>query len=410
MASKNVIRVEIVGDDKLSPTLKTAGNEADTTGGKFSKFKVSSAQLFAGLAAGVGTAIAVGAVLLKAGDKLNESQDQFQTALRDTHQTVSSLTADGIGPLLGQMEKWGYTNDQVYDGLGSLVRAGDNVTTATTDMSLAADVAKGRNIDLTTAEQLLVKVRTGHVSLLGRYGIAVKDANGNIISQQQAIAKLSGLYAGSADTAAESLTGKTEAMRAKFGDLKEQLGQKLMPVFYGAVNWFIGTFEPAVGNVELKVAHFAVSITDFVVPKVKALIQAGKDVVQWFRDGFNVLHDYVYDPFRAGINDVISAWDDTIGKLAHGQSYGFSVAGHKIGITLPDLNIPKLHSGGVFTSASGEGLALLRNGEGVFTPQQMAALGGGRSGGNIINNFPAGSAPTAVNASLSRWQRRNGQS
>lgn len=76
--------------------------------------------------------------------------------------------------------------------------------------------------------------------------------------------------------------------------------------------------------------------------------------------------------------------------------------------------IPRLHEGGVFNSGRGEGLALLRDGEGVFTPAQMNALGAGgvalgRSG-SMIFNFPAGVDPAAVVRAQVRYNRRNGLS
>jgi hypothetical protein len=54
--------------------------------------------------------------------------------------------------------------------------------------------------------------------------------------------------------------------------------------------------------------------------------------------------------------------------------------------------IPTLHTGGIFDSGYGEGLALLKDGEGVFTPAQMKSLGempawagGGPGGGRGVN-------------------------
>ena len=101
-------------------------------------------------------------------------------------------------------------------------------------------------MSLASAEQLLVKVRTGHVALLGRYGIATKDATGKTISEGAAIAKLSAMYAGSAKTATESLTGKTKVLHAEFTDMTAHLGQKLIPILItlgNDVENVVGFFE-----------------------------------------------------------------------------------------------------------------------------------------------------------------------
>lgn len=53
--------------------------------------------------------------------------------------------------------------------------------------------------------------------------------------------------------------------------------------------------------------------------------------------------------------------------------------------------VPTFHSGGVFRSGSGEGLAMLRDGERVLTPGQSSGYGGG--GGVVINYSSFGETP-----------------
>ncbi len=278
----NVIKVAIIGDEssldrataKAKSHLKSLDSEA-----KSSAASMSSRAKAIG-AAMAGGALAIATIAIKNGDALNESEDQLSGALDNMHQHVKNL-GQAIDPLQSQMEKWGYTNAQVDDGLAKLVRSGDKLTTATKDEALAANIAKGRHIDLAAAEDLLVKVRTGHVALLGRYGIATKDATGKTISITAAVGKLTAMYKGSANRAAQSMAGKTAALKAKFTDMTAHLGQKLIPILLhlGVIlGNVIGFFErnraALVALVAVVGTFVAATTTMFIIDKVRMLTEA----------------------------------------------------------------------------------------------------------------------------------------
>lgn len=89
----------------------------------------------------------------------------------------------------------------------------------------------------------------------------------------------------------------------------------------------------------------------------------------------------IADAFIGVLNFLIDAWNALDFKLP--SFAGLEVKGVQVipgweGSTLgmPDIpRIPSFHTGGIFQATGSEGLALLRNGEGVFTPEQMRALG-----------------------------------
>jgi hypothetical protein len=238
--------LKFIGDDaQLSRVFEKMGKASEKASKGFTGFSKIGVAAFAGLAGG---AIATGAMLVRAGDKLNESQDLLKNALADTGQKVADLTRS-TGPLMKQMEHWGIANSDVNDGLAKLVRAGDKFTTAQADMALAANVMKGRHIDLAAAEDLVVKVRTGHVALLGRYGINIKDVHGKVISQTEAIKRLSQVYKGAAEESTRSLAGKTAELKAKFEDVKAHVGQKLIPILLSCATFLTNTLVPAFSKV-----------------------------------------------------------------------------------------------------------------------------------------------------------------
>jgi hypothetical protein len=121
--------------------------------------------------------------------------------------------------------------------------------------------------------------------------------------------------------------------------------------------------------------------------------------------GIGAVANVIAAPFKVAFDAIKRLWNDTIGSIHIHEGVGpFHL----------DFDGPRLHGGGVFNSGMGEGLALLKDGEGVFTPAQMAALGaatGGGSGrgGSTIINLPAGVDPDAVVQAQLRYDRRNGR-
>lgn len=57
------------------------------------------------------------------------------------------------------------------------------------------------------------------------------------------------------------------------------------------------------------------------------------------------LADLLVAPFRTAFNAIISLWNDSIGKIAHGQT----INAGPVHLTLPNLNVPKLAEGGIVT-------------------------------------------------------------
>lgn len=108
--------------------------------------------------------------------------------------------------------------------------------------------------------------------------------------------------------------------------------------------------------------------------------------------------DGIKDAFRAAVNWIIRAWNGLEFRIPGFDPPG---PGPKFGgftLGLPD--VPELHTGGIFKprGGGGEGLAMLERGEGVFTPEQMAALGGGAGGikiGTVIMGRNEGAAALA---------------
>jgi len=111
---------------------------------------------------------------------------------------------------------------------------------------------------------------------------------------------------------------------------------------------------------------------DWVMGKARKLGEFILDIPGRIKSGFSRLKDIILAPFRAAFNAVSRAWNSTIGSLSWSvPSWVPGIGGN----TISAPRLPEFHRGGVMPG-SGEGLAVLQGGEGVFTREQMAALGG----------------------------------
>ena len=113
----------------------------------------------------------------------------------------------------------------------------------------------------------------------------------------------------------------------------------------------------------------------------RTLYHAGASLIGGLWDGMKAIGSGAVDVARSIANGIIGFLNSSmIGSLNSSLDMvwrNIPFTSGKFPFHLP--SIPKFHTGGVYSDAD-EGLALLRRGEGVFTPEQMSALGAGVSG------------------------------
>lgn len=197
---------------------------------------------FGALSAG---AVAFGTIAVKQAQEQEVATARLKQAISNIGQSYDTY-GDKISKAEDAAVKLGFADDEVTQGLGKLVPATKNVGESIKLMSLAEDIARGRHIDLASATDLLVKVQTGHVALLGRIGINVKDANGQIISQEEAVKRLTAMYGGQASAYTETFAGKIAVLRQEFAQFAEKIGFILIPILttlMGTITSVVGFFE-----------------------------------------------------------------------------------------------------------------------------------------------------------------------
>ena len=182
----------------------------------------------AGLAI-AGAAVAIGVASVKSADTFDIAHARMQAAIKATHGSFGALSPK-IDATDSAMRKFGITDGDTEAAIARLTLATHSTNDALNLMSLAANIAAGRHIDLSAATDILAKVETGHVALLGRLGIATKDATGKTISQQQAIAELTSMFAGQASAAASTFAGKQQVLKAQLEHVEVSIGHALIPI------------------------------------------------------------------------------------------------------------------------------------------------------------------------------------
>jgi len=121
-------------------------------------------------------------------------------------------------------------DDKMKPVLASLVASTKDYGKALDLASLAADIARGKNMSLEAAADLVGKVAMGNTGILKRYGITLDDN----ATSQEALAELQERFAGQAEAYGQTTQGQLEATSLRIGDFRESLGGALgamQPVF-----------------------------------------------------------------------------------------------------------------------------------------------------------------------------------
>lgn len=184
-----------------------------------------SALIFGGISS-VAT-LGFGQVLRSARDAAVEQQtalSQLQVALKDAGIAQSAYTGT-VREGLDAMEKLGFDDEDAAKAMALTVRATKDVTSAQRLQSTAADVARGRNMSLVSATQLLVRVQAGQVGSLRRLGINVEKG----ISGTKALAEVQRQYAGAAAEFASSAEGSQQRFNVALHNTEATIGRALLP-------------------------------------------------------------------------------------------------------------------------------------------------------------------------------------
>lgn len=140
-------------------------------------------------------------------------------------------------------QKRAFTDDQARNSLSLLMAQTGDASEAQKRFALAMDLSRGAGIDLETASKLLGKVTEENISVLGRYGITMKEG----ATEADLFGAVQEKFGGQAETFANSAAGQGEAVKIAMSEAQESIGYLLLPAMAALTNVLNTAVIPAIG-------------------------------------------------------------------------------------------------------------------------------------------------------------------
>lgn len=242
-------------------------------------------------------------------DEFDVSQAQLRNAIENTGGSFAAFSPQ-IDDTYSRMSSLGFENAEVAKSMESLVIATRSPATAMRDMSVAADLARAKNISLEAATQTLTKVYAGSTRALTQLGLnldigtgklksiqsateSVKNAQMAYRQAQEAAAEATGTKAAEADRKLEAAHVKLEQSQLKLRMDQEAIPQILSTVQQrteGASKAFGDTLAGQMKVAGAKVNELGIAFGEVLIPVLTKVIGVVADVAGWFIKGSTAAH------------------------------------------------------------------------------------------------------------------------
>jgi hypothetical protein len=245
-------------------------------------------------------AVGVGVLGVEMADKFEASHAKLETALKNAGASFEQFK-EPIGKAQKQMEQYGFTNAQTQEALANLTTGLKDPAKALDSLSLAADLAKFKHIDLAEAATAVTKAQEGNLRALKAIGIDLPVAAGGALKLQKANEGLSkatddaSAYLAAHSDAVnsvgkehdtyEKLLGKVNDAQAKVNSLSSagtQIMKGLSDAIGGQAAASAETFSGKMAALKAQSEDVAKNIGMALIPILEKLMTAIKDVVDWF--------------------------------------------------------------------------------------------------------------------------------
>lgn len=219
MADKQV-KVILQGEDKTGDSFKAVGL----------KLKGLNTEV-GGLAKTLAGGVVAGGVALTAFlvSSANAAADA-EVAMARVDATLKAMGSSAIANKQAILDaadaavKLGFDDEDAAESITKLYQRTNDLTEANKLNSLAMDLARAKNIELSQAADLVGQVLSGNSRVLKQYGIDLDESK----TPLQALGELQGTVAGQAVQFSETWEGKMQSLSILFGNLKETVGAALI--------------------------------------------------------------------------------------------------------------------------------------------------------------------------------------
>ena len=188
------------------------------------------------------------------------------------------------------MTKLGFTTQDTYEALGTMVTATRSPQMSLNALGAAADLARYKHISLAQASTLVSRAALGQARGLADLGLAINKTIPKGASFAQIMALIETRTHGAANAFAQTSQGQLLVLQARFKALTEDLGTQLLPAFNKIVAWIDGPGLNALkklskwfsDNKPIVVAFTTALAVIWAAPKIDAMLAAmGELVLGW---------------------------------------------------------------------------------------------------------------------------------
>ena len=246
-----------------------------------------------------GAALAVGVAAVEMGNKQEDAQASLEASLKAAGISWNSVKGN-VAATGAEMTKYGFTQTQVDQALSMGVISTQNYTAAHKNLAVAVDLAAAKHISLTSAMQAVDKAAQGNVRVLKQMGIdlpVVTTSALKLVQAHQAVAlaqdkvnmlmqqfpdaanpasKAYSKYQAAADAVWVSQVKLNEQQGAS-KEILDALTQRLGGQAAAAADTFSGRLDAMRAQGENLLATIGTKL----IPVLERLMSAVVDVVQW---------------------------------------------------------------------------------------------------------------------------------
>lgn len=211
---------------KLTRNLKQVGDTGASAWDKI-KGRIIAAGSALAAAFAVRRLVQFGRDSMEAAAEAEASWNRLEGSLNNVGESMERVGGE-VRRLARDMQDTTVVGDEDFaEVLATLVQISGSYEKSLRNVSVVADLASAKHMDLNTAAQIVGKAMVGVTSTLKRFGIIVKEGD-------DAVEVMREQFAGFAAREGKTMEGQLARLNNEWGDFKEELGQALIDSSNGA--------------------------------------------------------------------------------------------------------------------------------------------------------------------------------
>lgn len=127
------------------------------------------------------------------------------------------------------MEQLGFDAAVAADAFAILLQTTKDVETSQKLMATAADLARARQMDLSTAARLLSRAQAGNTRIFAMFGIQIDKNKDKVTATREAMEKLTKVIGGQAEAYTKTFAGQLAVLGKQIENVAEGIGAALLP-------------------------------------------------------------------------------------------------------------------------------------------------------------------------------------